>query len=272
MSRSREGALDPYQTDWEEYNQNPFTVPLASGSATLSSNFVVQEYPDLWKEFEEWTKEEKTSEPLGKKNERVVLLYSAETEQFKEKVAHHIATNHNFFVLTAPYIYEKQTGKKIAFQPYRQETLNDFIKRMIYESQLVIILYTEQGGQIIETSWCSDSLKPTLGLVQFYRGHLDENKNKICKFFKKSGELFWCNCKSGEQYNGKVGGWICSDPKISCRFTKQKITKMIFDFYIMNPHMYLFGATERNTLLKPVNSFLSSNGFRNKDIRNCFYD
>ena len=146
---------------------------------------------------------------------------------------------------------------------YPKENLNDFIKRMIYESRFVVILYTEQGGQIIETAWCSDSLKPTLGLVQFYRGRKEPIEDeKPCIFIKESGKVFFCNCKRGQEYNGKVGGYICSDPKIFCPFTQQKITKMVFDFYIMNPRMHLFGAEERSALMQPIDEFFGSNGFK----------
>lgn len=256
------GAIDPYKKDWDESSENPFTATLSSGTVTLSSGFVIENYPKVWEEFKEWTKEKKTSEPLGKKNERVVLLYSShrpETIKFKEEIAHYIATRHEFFVLTAPYIYEKQTGKKIAFQQYPKETLNDFIKRMIYESQFVVILYTEQGGQIIETSWCSDSLKPTLGLVPFSES-TKENSNETCKFLKNSGKLFWCCCKRGDEYKGKVGGYICYEK--FCPFTQQKLTKMIFDFHIMNPRMHLFGAADWNIFQKPIDDFLISHGFK----------
>lgn len=256
------GAIDTYKKNWDEKSQNPFTVTLSSGSATLSSSVVVQDYPQLWEEFKIWIKEKKTSEPLGEKSERVVLLYSAhrpDTIKLKENVALHIATKCNLFVLTAPYIYEKNTGKKIAFQQYPKETLNDFIKRMLYESQFVVILYTEQGGQIIETSWCSDSLKPTLGLVPFSEFQ-EESANQVCKFLKLSSELFECGCKRGDESNGKVGGYICYEKL--CPFTKQKLTKMIFDFYIMNPRMYLFGATKWDMLQKPIDDFLTSKGFK----------
>jgi len=41
------------------YLTNPFTIPLASGSVTLSSDFVVRNYPDLWKEFKDWANQKK---------------------------------------------------------------------------------------------------------------------------------------------------------------------------------------------------------------------
>lgn len=249
-----EGAIDPYK-EWDENNQNPFTVPLASGIATLSSEFVVQKYPDLWREFEEWAHQKKISEPPGSKSERIVLLYSGETEQFKERVAQHIATKYKFFVLTAPHIYEKETGNKIAFAPFPKEGLNAFIKRMICSSQFAVILYTEQGGQIIETSWCSDFNMKTLGLVHFYRGRAqpDGNENP-CPFLHRSDKLFWCSCKTNQEYKGKVGAYICSDAKLFCPFTQQKITKMVFDFYIMNETLNLFGAWERPVLLQSIES------------------
>ena len=253
-----EGALDPYQ-NWNQSRQNPFVVILASGTANLSSNFVVSKHPEVWDEFKEWNKKEKKCEPKGKINERVVLLYSGETEGFKEKVANYIATNHNLYVLTAPNLFIKETGEKIAFGAYPKENMNDFIKRMIHNSHFAVILYTEQGGQIIETSWCSDTLKPTLGLVQFYRGSLNNKNKECCKFLKQDGELFFCSCKRGQAYRGNVGAWICADEKTFCPFVEQKLTKMIFDFYIVNPQMYLYGAVDRKTLLKPIDNFLSSN-------------
>lgn len=249
------GAIDPYRV-WDESSENPFTVTLASGIGTLSSGYVEQNYPHVWKEFKEWVKEKKTSKPLGEKYERVVLLYSAHTPRtidFKEKVAQYIAKRYDLFVLTATHIYKKRTGEKVAFQPYPKETLNDFLKRMIYQSQFVVILYTEQGGQIIETSWCSDSLKPTLGLVPFY-GSKEESKGEPCKFLENLGKFFRCSCKRGDEHKGKVGGYICYDKK--CPFTQQKLTKMIFDFYIMNPQMDLYGAADSYSLQKPIDYFL----------------
>jgi hypothetical protein len=116
------GALDPYKRKWDENPQNPYAATLSSGSATLSSSFVVQKYPDTWMMFKAWADEKKITEPPGTKDERVVLLYSGETERFMEKAAEYIAAKHKYYVLTAPYIFEKGTGKRIAFQPRAKES------------------------------------------------------------------------------------------------------------------------------------------------------
>lgn len=253
------GASDPYKIKWDENPQNPYATTLSSDNATLSSSAVFQKYPDTWTMFKSWADEEKITEPPGTKEERVVLLYSGETERFMEKVAGHIAAKHKYYVLTAPYIFEKGTGKRIAFQPRTKESLNGFIKRIMDASRLAVILYTEQGGQIIETSWCSDMKKPGLGLMQFYRGHgQPQGEEKTCTFLKEAGKLFRCTCGIKAEFKGKVGAYICSDPKVFCPFTQQKITKMIFDIYILNPQMYLFGAEERDELLKPIDGFLAN--------------
>jgi hypothetical protein len=219
---------------------------------------VAKEHPDTLKSFEVWARQSKVSEPLGSKDERVVLLYSAETEAIMDRVANYVSTKHGFYVLTAPYIYERKSGRKIAFQQYPKESLNDFVKRMIYESRFVIVLYTEQGGQIIETSWCSDSLKPTLGLVLFYRGSSEPKAGEqTCNFLKRYDGLSMCTCDRKNEFNGRVAGYICSDSRVFCPFTEQRITKMVFDMYIMNPCMHLFGAQEPKELLNPIDSFLT---------------
>jgi hypothetical protein len=99
--------------------------------------------------------------------------------------------------------------------------------------------------------------KPSLGLMQFYRGHgQPRGDEKPCVFLKESGKLSRCACSIKDEFKGKVGAYICSDPNVFCPFTQQKITKMIFDIYILNSQMYLFGAEDRDELLKPIGGFL----------------
>lgn len=109
-------------------------------------------------------------------------------------MATHLTLNQSYPVLTALFIYDKGIVNKIAFKQYPQEKLNDFLKRMIDERQFAGMLYTEQGGQIIETSWYADSLKPTLGVVQFYYG----NRSSECKVFKEDRKRFACSASELE--------------------------------------------------------------------------
>jgi len=252
-------ADDPYREKWDQYPINPYVVTLSSGSATISSDFVVNKYPQTWIQFKAWSDEEKKiSDPLGKKEERVVILYSAETERFMEKVAEYVAAKRNYHVLTSSFIFEKGTGKKIAFQPRPKEALNDYLKRMIDESTYAIILYSKQGGQIIETSWCADLSKHTLGLVDFYRGHRKpQGTERSCNFLRDHGELFECVCRRESNYRDKVGGFICGDSNVFCHFTQQKITKMVFDFYILSPVMFLFGAEDWKYFWSQIDTFLT---------------
>jgi hypothetical protein len=250
-------AVDPYREKWDQYPLNPYAVTLSSGSATISSDFVINKYPQTWNGFKLWIDEKKVSEPLGTKEERVVLLYPSETERFMESVAEYISKKQKQYVLTAPFIFEKGTGKKIAHEPRKNESLNEFIKRMIDNSAHAIVLYSEQGGQLIETSWCSDLSKPTLGLVDIYRGHRKpQARERLCEFLKGNGELFQCVCSKKLSYNGKTGGFICSDSIVFCPFTQQRLTKIIFDFYITNPKMFLFGAEDWKHFWAWIDSFL----------------
>jgi hypothetical protein len=253
------GAIDPFKK-WDENPSNPYSGTLSTGSATVSSDFVAKEFPETWKSFQEWiSNEEKTSEPIGKRDERIALLYSSETERLMEKVATFVSTKLGFHVLTAPNIYRKDTGKKIAFKPYPKESLNQFIRRMIESCRLAIILYTEQGGQIIETSWCFSSLKSSLGLVKFYRGtNKPKEKEKVCPFLSETSKgLFECKCTRENTYENQIGAYICLNPRIFCHFTQQKITKMVLDCFIMSPTMRLLGSEEDDKLLEAIEPVLS---------------
>lgn len=245
--------------EWDNRNSlNPYAVTLSSGSATLSSSIVIEKFPETWESFKKWSQQEKTSDIIGDKGERVALLYSGKTEGIMETVATHIATKLDHTVVTAPYIYERGTGKRLAFQPKPRESLNQFIKRFISEARHAIILYTEQGGQIIETAFCSDMAKHTLGLVNFYRGSGKPiNGEILCPFYKDYGSTAQCVCNPNDNYGEKVCGHICSASKIFCRFTEQELSKMVFDFYITSPEMYLFGADNIENLKKPIEPFLA---------------
>jgi hypothetical protein len=91
---------DPFRKEWDRNPRNPYAVTLSSGSATISSHFVMENYPETWEKFRVWTAESKSSEPLGTAEERVALLYSAETERFMEKVAAYVSTKLRYHVLT----------------------------------------------------------------------------------------------------------------------------------------------------------------------------
>ncbi len=247
-----------FRQTWDQYPLNPYAVTLSSGSATLSSSAVITYFPDTWDSFKIWSKEKKTSDiPVGNEEERIALLYCGQTQRIMEDFATYVATKLNYTVVTAPNIYEKGTGKRIAFQPRPKESLNQFIKRFIGESKHVIILYTEQGGQIIETSFCSDMNKHTLGLVNFYRGRGGpEEGETLCPFFKTEAQLSRCICSANDAYDGKVCGYICSASEIFCPFTQQAFTKMLFDFYITSPNMFLFGSENIENLKKIITPFL----------------
>ena len=79
--------------EWDNRNSlNPYAVTLSSGSATLSSSIVIEKFPETWESFKKWSQQEKTSDIIGDKGERVALLYSGKTEGIMETVATHIAT------------------------------------------------------------------------------------------------------------------------------------------------------------------------------------
>jgi hypothetical protein len=69
--------------------------------------------------FMDWFKAEKVTEISVKEEESVALLYSGENEAIMEGFATYISKDLKYNVITAHHIYERETGKEIAFQSKR---------------------------------------------------------------------------------------------------------------------------------------------------------
>lgn len=132
-------------------------------------------YPFICKILKQWGRNELLEEirsyesPLyelpGEKYKRVAVLGSLDTYGQIERIAREVASL-EFYGITSKLIYQSSSPKRRDWTHYEHESMNDFVRRMIYSCQCVIIDFTIQGGQLIETTWCSQSNKPTLGLFE----------------------------------------------------------------------------------------------------------
>jgi len=89
-----------------------------------------------------------THELSGKKPERVAILGSFKRLGMMIKLGKFVA-GLGCHAVTSQLLFEKNTGKARELRPYPYETMNDFLKRMIYGCQFIVVTYTDPGGQYI---------------------------------------------------------------------------------------------------------------------------
>jgi len=208
-----------------------------------------------------------TFELPGWKYERVAILGSYDTFSIMDHIAR-IVSGLGFYSITSRVIYEKDTLERKELRPYKYEAMNDFLRKMIHSCQYVIIIYSGAGGQFIETAWCSESHKPTLGLVPLRPLSFLDLKGCEYLFFGKQDTVLFCNGFKGvEQGAELVGGWICDKHK-NCPFPSSGLTKMILDLYATSRTMFLVGADELKNFKSPISTFLRNRGvLKTTDIR-----
>lgn len=199
-----------------------------------------------------------TLELPGWKYERVAVLGSYDNFSIMDQIAK-IVSGLGFFSITSRVIYDKDTQERKELRPYKYEAMNDFLRKMIHSCQYVIIIYSGAGGQFIETAWCSESHKPTLGLVPLRPLSFLDLKGCEYLLSGKHNVLF-CNGFQGlEQGAELVGGWICEKQK-NCPFPSSGLTKMILDLYATSRTMFLVGADELKNFEPTIRAFLHNRG------------
>lgn len=200
-----------------------------------------------------------TLELPGSKYERVAILGSYDNFSLMDYIAK-IVSSMGFYSITSRVVYKKNTLEREEFRPYKYEAMNDFLRKMIHSCQYVIIIYSGAGGQFIETAWCSEAHKPTLGLVPLRPlSFLDLEGCKYLTLNKSKNVLFCNGFQALEQGSELVGGWICEKHK-NCPFPSSGLTKMILDLYATSKTMFLIGADELKNFEKPIHIFLNNRG------------
>lgn len=217
---------------------------------------IIRKSPALRTILQQWKRKKKYFELIGKKHERVVVLGSFDTWNVIDTTATYISKELKYHAITSLFLYEKGTGRKIPFSCYDHESMNDFLRRIIFGCQYSVITYSVTSGQIIETAWCSESQKPTMGIA-FTR---PLKKSSKCKYAFYDSNCIFCNGQKAIQKGEKlIGGWICTKDE-NCPIVKQGISKIVLDFYNTNPRMFLTGSDAFSNLKKPIKVFLNNKG------------
>lgn len=200
-----------------------------------------------------------TNELPGKKHQRVAVLGAFSNWPSIRDVCE-VVTRLGYYAVTSKAIFGKDTGKPIEFRHYDYESLNDFLRRMIFCCQYIIILYTAPGGQYIETAWCSSAQKPSLGLV-YLEPWADYNL-KSCKYLVSDvvHKTLYCDGFKALESGAKlVGGWVCIRNR-ECPFSAFTLTKMILNLYATSRTMFLVGSCDSKSFEIPISNFLRNRG------------
>jgi len=253
--------------------ENPFQIRFS-----LPKELYRSLHPTICKVLEEWGEDDLLGEiksyesPAyelpGEKHKRVAILGSFHNFAEIEKIAKEVAAL-KFYGISSALIYHQESAEREDWTHYEHETMNDFLRRMIYSCQYAIVGYTIAGGQLIETTWCSQSNKPTLGLVQVAPWAF--KSENVCEYLLRHERrnIVLCNgfCayKSSEKI---VGSWVCErvhggENNKRCPFLYTSLSKMILDFFTTSSTMYLVGYDPRENLGGVIRNFLDNKGILN---------
>jgi orotate phosphoribosyltransferase len=252
-------------TDFSSPDSDPFSILYSLPDA--ERNAMGRSYFNYYKKIKK--KELKDGmrgvlEPIhelpGKKYERVAILGSFDQHHYIEQIAK-IVSALDYFAITSMYIFNRGDGKFKRWEAYKYESMNDFLCRMIFSCQYIIIIYQQEGGQFIETSWCNQGNKPTLGIAYLRPWTIEKQS---CKYLINGNNFVYCNgFEAFRSEQQRVGGHICllAENK-SCPFPSSQLTKMIIDIYGTNPTMHLFGVgmNSQKNIPQIIRNFLSSHG------------
>lgn len=256
-------------TDFHSPDSDPLSIlhSLPEKQAIVMGNSYLKYYSqinqkDLIPELKSIIKP--TYELRGAKNERVAILGSFDNYKEIEQIGKAVSQM-GLIAISSKYIYDKIKNGKIevtGLKHYDHESMNDFLCRMIFSCQYNIISYIREGGQFIETAWCSQANKPTLGIAYVRPWTLEKPS---CKYLIGDKQIIYCNGFEALRYKQKiVGGNICTqDENKNCPLPSSQLTKMIIDIYATNPTMHLFGVgvDSEKTIPKLIYSFLSNLGY-----------
>ena len=196
----------------------------------------------------------------GRKWQRVAVLGSFDNFESMDNVAEYVSSL-GYYAITSKLVYEKNTRERKGFTFENYESMNDFLRKMIFSCQYVIIIYPApgSGGQLIETAWCSESNKHTLGLVPFPPWVCYDPKACDYLGYCSSQGVFFCKGFSAYKSGARLlGGWVCNKRK-SCPFPSTNLTKMVLDLYATSETMFLIGGEPKN-FKEPIHAFLKNKG------------
>jgi DNA-binding transcriptional ArsR family regulator len=171
---------------------------------------------------------------FGKRNKWISVLGAFDTWPYMD-YASTILADMGYTVLTSRGKYRK-IGR-ILFQgpsPDPNRLMGKYLYRMIEDSSHAVMIYSVSGGHYIETDWCWNLRKKTLGLA-FVReilpfGHCGELRSD------SSNTYSVCHCVGGTAWNCIARG--------DCPFKKQGISLNVIEYYLRRKEMKLVAVNK----------------------------
>lgn len=188
----------------------------------------------------------------GTEEERVAVLGAFDTWSYMDYVCHLLAEN-NYVAMTSRWIYRKFGNRILRFDIKEDpnfasnEFLSSLLDQIISTSKSAVINYSVSAAHFIETDWCYNKSKKTLGIA-YVRSAFDRFED-CCKCLNvvttPVGE--YSECKPLSQRTA----WQCMRESAFCPFTKQDISKNVIEYFFRSDKMKLV-AVENLKILPHV--------------------
>jgi len=206
---------------------------------------------------------EATLQDCGNKKDRVAVLGASKATSNIHDTAQFVARELGRYAITGKFIYTPKTGDALPFKHEPFESMNEHLRKMIFSSHLVLATHSIASGEIIETCWCSEALKPTLGLA--FTKQIFKKPEPSCPyllFCRRPGYVQCVGVQAIQDRKPVMGSWICKSlPRTEmCPFVEMDLSNMLLDFYCSNPRMTLIGSHSLENLKEPIRSFIENNG------------
>ncbi len=160
----------------------------------------------------------------GEYKRRVAVLGNFDTYPLMQSIAKKVSAR-GFIAVTSSAIFEKNTQTqeivKTPLRHYSEMGMNEFLKTFILGCRYVINFCTNDAGNIIESEWCFQNHKTTLGIAL----SKDLTTTPCCEYYNLENEVYG-TCK----YSGTEGAMFCR--RQTCPFTQHKMSKMVLDHYV----------------------------------------
>lgn len=191
----------------------------------------------------------------GEFKQRVVVLGAFDTWPYMDFIAR-ILADLDYVAITSRYIYRKINTQIVRMKT--QDNINyastsylmsELLDQIIGACSSAIINFSISAAHFIETDWCYNKSKKTLGIA-YVRSVLDYSK-KPCDYLviTETPVGFYSSCGIGEDTSRNI--WDCMRDDSFCPFIKQDISKNVIEYFFRGKNMGIV-AVEDLSILKYV--------------------
>jgi len=169
----------------------------------------------------------------GTRDQRVAVLGAFDTWPYIDHVCRQLAEM-QLTAITSRYVYKKDPDRGIVTEPHdpeENERMIPFLHSFIERCDRAVVIYSVPAGHYIETYWCQEQKKNTLGIA-LVRSITLKKRCASLKVFAKQG---YSICR------GNGTAWDCIN-KGACPFKEQGMAKNVIEYYLptkKTPYMHL---------------------------------